>query len=126
MHEPRFFHCPICGAITVVNDPDTQPFICCGEPLIELTANSTDASQEKHVPVLSRDGEALTVKVGAVAHPMEDTHFIQLIYLQTAFGAQQHFFVPGDKPEAKFSVPFGKPVAVYEFCNLHGLWKTIA
>lgn len=97
---------------------------CNGAPMKPLSANTTDAAQEKHVPVVEVDGSKITVKVGSVAHPMTDAHLIQWIYLQTKRGGQHRYLTPSDKPEAVFLVPDGdEPLAVYEYCNLHGLWK---
>ena len=97
---------------------------CNGKPMQTLTANTTDAAQEKHVPVVEVSGNKVTVKVGSVAHPMTDAHLIQWIYLQTKRGGQHRYLTPSDKPEAEFLVADGdEPLAVYEYCNLHGLWK---
>ncbi len=98
---------------------------CNGAPMKVLSANTTDAAQEKHVPVVEISGNKISVKVGAVPHPMTDEHLIQWIYLQTKFGGQHRYLTPNDKPEATFLVAEGdSPLAVYEYCNLHGLWKT--
>lgn len=96
---------------------------CNGAPMKVLTANSTDAAQEKHVPVVEVDGNKITVKVGSVAHPMTEAHLIEWIYLKTKFGGQYRYLTDEDKPEATFYVAEGDtPLAVYEYCNLHGLW----
>ena len=97
---------------------------CGGKPMNFLTANTTDAAQEKHVPQVTVDGKKVIVKVGNVEHPMTDAHLIQWIYLQTKRGGQYVHLSATDKPEAEFVVADGdEPVAAYEFCNLHGLWK---
>ncbi len=88
----------------------------------ELVANTTDAAQEKHVPVVKVDGDAVSVCVGSVEHPMLEEHFIQWILLETEAGFQIHYLKPGMKPVAEFKVT-EKVVAAYEYCNLHGLWK---
>ena len=96
---------------------------CNGAPMKALTANSTDAAQEKHVPVVEVDGNKISVKVGSVAHPMTEAHLIEWIYLQTKFGGQYRYLTASDKPEATFYIAEGDtPLAVYEYCNLHGLW----
>lgn len=97
---------------------------CDGKSMNFLTANTTDAAQEKHVPQVTVDGKKISVKVGSVAHPMTDAHLIQWIYLQTKRGGQYVHLSASDKPEAEFVVADGdEPVAAYEYCNLHGLWK---
>lgn len=95
-----------------------------GKPMQFLTANTTDAAQEKHVPQVTVDGKKISVKVGSVAHPMTEAHLIQWIYLQTKRGGQYVHLSATDKPEAEFIVADDdEPIAAYEYCNLHGLWK---
>ena len=90
----------------------------------ELTANTTDAATEKHVPAVEVDGNKVCVKVGSVAHPMLEAHYTKFIYLETKLGGQIRYLNPGQDSEAEFIVAEAdEPVAVYEFCNLHGLWK---
>ena len=102
-----------------------QELSCGGSPMKQLVANTTDAAQEKHVPVVEVLGNKVSVKVGSVAHPMTPEHLIAWIYLQTKKGGQYQHLMPNDKPEATFLVSEGdEPLAVYEYCNLHGLWKT--
>ena len=88
----------------------------------ELIANTVDAAQEKHVPVITVDGDTVTVKIGSIEHPSLDAHYIEWIILVTETGFQMKWLKPGMKPEAVFKV-IDKPVAAYEYCNLHGLWK---
>ena len=88
----------------------------------ELIANTVDAAQEKHVPVITVDGETVTVKVGSVEHPSLPAHYIEFIVLVTETGMQMKWLKPGDKPEAIFKVT-DKLVSAFEYCNLHGLWK---
>lgn len=95
-----------------------------GSKMIPLAANSVDAAKEKHVPTFEVDGKTIRVKVGSVEHPMTEAHLIEWIYLQTKNGGQYRHLTPTDKPEAVFIVADGdEPIAVYEYCNLHGLWK---
>ena len=112
-----------CGNIIGVIHNAGVPMMCCGEKMTELIPGTTDAAVEKHVPVVSIDGNIVTVKVGEVEHPMLEEHFIQWVYLQTDRGGQRKCLKPGEKPEVKFALCDEKPVAVFEYCNLHGLWK---
>ena len=90
----------------------------------ELTANTVDASQEKHVPVITISGDEVKVAVGSVEHPSLPAHYIEWILLLTETGMQMKWLKPGIKPEATFALKDGeKPIAAYEYCNLHGLWK---
>ena len=101
-----------------------QDISCGGKPMNFLTANTTDAAQEKHVPQVTVEGKKVSVQVGSVAHPMTEAHLIQWIYLQTKRGGQYVHLTVNDKPVAEFIVADDdEPIAAYEFCNLHGLWK---
>ena len=119
----KFYRCETCGnIITKLNDSGV-PVVCCGKPMTELVPGSVDAAVEKHVPAVTVDGSKVTVQVGEVEHPMLEEHFIQFIVLETEGGFQKKTLKPGDKPVAEFIVADGdKPVAAYEYCNLHGLW----
>ncbi|MDR0868590.1 MAG: desulfoferrodoxin [Planctomycetota bacterium] len=123
MAEPKFYRCELCGNLVGLIHNGGGPLVCCGKPMTELKANTTDAAQEKHVPVVERRGDELTVKVGSVPHPMTAEHSIQWLYVQTANGGQRRNLAVGAAPEAKFNVAADQPTAVYEYCNLHGLWK---
>lgn len=90
----------------------------------ELTANTTDAAQEKHVPVVTVNGKEVEVYVGSVTHPMVEEHFITGIYIETKMGGQYRRLAPGEEPKAVFTLSDGDEfIAAYEYCNLHGLWK---
>ena len=101
-----------------------SPLVCCGEEMTLLKANTTDGAAEKHVPAVTIDGNAVKVQVGSAAHPMEETHWIQFIAMETTQGVYRKNLNPADKPCAEFALSDGeKAVAVYEFCNKHGFWK---
>ena len=93
-------------------------------PKEELVANTVDAAREKHVPVITREGNLVTVTVGSVLHPMTEEHYIPFIALETKQGMQVKNLKPGMKPVAVFALADGDElIAAYEYCNLHGLWK---
>ena len=121
----RFFRCKVCGKIVaLVNDCSSCPTKCCGEAMEEMIPNTQDGAHEKHIPVINVEGNIATVKVGEVDHPMLDAHYIQWIALETNKGNQRKVLKPGDAPEAEFALlPGEQVVAVYEYCNLHGLYK---
>ncbi len=123
MCEIRFFKCEHCGNIIGVIHNAGVPMMCCGQKMTELVPGTVDASLEKHVPVVNITGDVVTVDIGEVEHPMIEEHFIQWVYLQTDRGGQRKCLKPGDKPQVRFALMDEKPVAVYEYCNLHGLWK---
>ena len=122
----KFYRCSVCGNLVGLIHEGQGQMMCCGQPMTELTANTTDAAQEKHVPVVEFDQAAgvLKVTVGSVAHPMTPEHLIEWIHVQTKKGGMMCHLTAEDKPEAVFKIAAGDaPVAVYEYCNLHGLWK---
>ena len=120
----KFLKCAHCGQMVAMVKETGVPVICCGEPMKELKAGETDGAREKHVPVVEvKDGKVF-VKVGDVEHPMLEEHFIEWIAIETNLGNQRKQLKPGEKPEAEFALLEGEEViAVYEYCNLHGLWK---
>ena len=90
----------------------------------ELLPNTVEASGEKHLSVAELSGSTLTVTMGAVEHPMVDVHHIQWLFVETENGGQLRYLAPGQAPKAVFELGSEKPVAVYAYCNLHGLWMT--
>lgn len=122
--EPKFFVCKQCGNLVTLIHESGAPLTCCGEKMHEVIPNTVEAATEKHVPVVTVDGNTVTVEVGSVEHPMVPEHFIQWIYLLTDKGLQMKYLDPDAKPKATFELVDEKPVAAYEYCNLHGLWKS--
>jgi len=116
------YKCEVCGNIIKMVQAKAEALVCCGKPMAHLKENTVDASKEKHVPVVEITEKGITVKVGSVAHPMEDKHFIQWIEVIADGNNCVHMLKPGDKPEAFFPCT-AKNVVVREYCNLHGLWK---
>jgi superoxide reductase len=134
--SPVFSKCNICGNITVKLVNSGVKMVCCGQPMEEMVPNTVDASVEKHVPVVTKiDDCTLKIEVGSAPHPMTPEHHIVFIYIETENGGE-HVILDETgtearsassaepKPEAEFCVCKDKPVAAYEYCNLHGLWKT--
>ncbi len=122
--EIRFYRCKHCGNFAFMLHASGAPMTCCGEHMQEIEANTVEAATEKHIPVVTVDGDTVTVAVGSVAHPMVEAHFIQWIYLETEAGGQFKYLSPGQDPVAAFKLTEGETVvAAYEYCNLHGLWK---
>ncbi len=122
--ELKFYVCKHCGKIVAVVKDTPVPVMCCGEKMAELVPGTTDGAVEKHVPVYSVENGVVTVKVGSVAHPMVAEHYIQWVVVRTEQGVQGKELKPEEAPEAEFALlPGDKVVAVYEYCNLHGLWK---
>ena len=119
----KFFHCKHCGNVVHKCVDSGVAVVCCGEKMEELVPNTVEASVEKHLPVVTRiDDCSIKVEVGSVAHPMLPEHHIAFIYVETENGGIRVNL--SDKPEAVICTCSSKPIAVYEYCNLHGLWKT--
>lgn len=122
--ETRFYICGHCGNIIGLIYDSGAPVSCCGEEMTPLKPNTFDASKEKHVPVVTVDGDKVTVRVGADPHPMTEEHYIMWVYLQTAKGGQRKCLNPGDEPAAEFKLVNDQPVAAFAYCNKHGLWSS--
>ena len=113
----QVWKCDVCGNIVEVLHKGADSLVCCGKPMRLMTENTVDASKEKHVPVI----EGKKVKIGSVAHPMEEAHYIEWIEATSATGEIAKVFLkPGQSPEAEFDFDV---VSAREYCNLHGLWK---
>ncbi len=122
----KFYICEHCKNLVEKLQNSGIPVVCCGQPMTEIKENTVDASTEKHMPVISSPKEGVVrVKVGDIPHPMMEEHFIQFIYLETNKGIQRKMLRPGEEPEAVFFVGNEQPGAVYEYCNIHGLWKNV-
>ncbi len=120
----KFYICRHCGNLVGLIHDAGVPLVCCGQKMEHLEPNTVEASGEKHKPVVTVNGDIVHVEVGSAAHPMEEKHFIQWVYLQTEHGGQRRALNPGEAPVAEFAVHNDKPVAVFAYCNLHGLWMT--
>lgn len=121
--KPKFFYCKHCGNVIEMLYDSGVSVECCGDTMEEMVPNTVDASTEKHIPVVTRiDDCSIKVEVGSVPHPMLSEHHIVFIYLETEDGGLRVDLK--EKPEAIFCTCKSKPIAVYEYCNLHGLWVT--
>ena len=123
MTTQKLFICRHCGNIVVKIHDGGGELVCCGEPMEALVANTVDAAKEKHVPVACVEGDRVYVAVGSAPHPMLEAHYIQWVYLHTTEGGHCKLLQPGAEPKVAFTLnPQEKPLCVYEYCNLHGLW----
>lgn len=123
MKELKIYKCAHCGNIIGMIEDKGVPVVCCGEKMVRLTANTSDGAKEKHLPVATRNGNELTVKVGEVPHPMTQDHhiaWIAVVQNDTVIRAELNHT---GEPYAKFCVAEGN-ADIYEYCNLHGLWRT--
>jgi superoxide reductase len=118
----QIYKCEVCGNIVEVLHEGAGELVCCGQPMKLLVENTVDAAKEKHVPVIAKTASGVTVKVGSVAHPMEEKHYIEWIEIIADGKAYRQFLKPGNAPEAVFEIKANK-IEAREHCNLHGLWK---
>ena len=122
----RIFICEHCGNIVEMVKETGVPVMCCGQKMTEVVPGTSDGAVEKHVPVVTMDGNIINVMVGEVEHPMVDVHFIEWIAIETVNGIQRKSLKPGEEPKVQFVLADGESVlAAYAYCNLHGLWKAV-
>ena len=123
MCENKLYVCEHCGNIVGMVHDAGVPMMCCGQKMTKLEPGVVEASHEKHIPVVTREGDTVKVTVGSVNHPMAEEHHIAWVYLQTCRGGQRKCLKVGSDPVVTFALCDEEPVAVYAYCNLHGLWK---
>lgn len=122
--KEKFYICKHCGNIITFIEDKGVPVKCCGENMSELIPNTTDAVTEKHVPEVKVEGNKVLVQVGSVLHPMLEEHHISWVSIATNLGCQIKYFKVDGEPKAEFYLADGEELqTVYEYCNLHGLWK---
>ena len=123
MANNKFYICEKCGNIVeMVNASGVNPH-CCGQKMSVLEAGVVEASREKHVPEVEVSDGKVKVVVGSVLHPMSAEHSILWVSLETDKGSHRKYLEVGAEPVVSFALDNEKPVAVYAYCNLHGLWK---
>ena len=116
------YKCDVCGNIVEILHGGKGQLVCCNQPMKQMKENTVDAAKEKHVPVIEKVANGFKVKVGSVAHPMEEKHYIEFVELIVDGKIYRQFLAPGQAPEAFFEIS-GDKVTAREYCNLHGLWK---
>ena len=116
------YKCEVCGNIAEVLHGGAGELVCCGQSMKLMKENTTDAAKEKHVPVVEKVDGGVKVKIGSVAHPMEEKHYIEWIEIIADGKAYRQFLAPGQAPEAIFPVE-SAGITAREYCDLHGLWK---
>ena len=122
--KAKFYICRHCGNLIVKIHDAGVPVSCCGEKMEQLIPNTVEASGEKHKPVAVVENGVVRVAVGSVAHPMVPEHSIEWVFVETDKGGQFKYLNPGSEPEVKFQLGDEKALAVYAYCNLHGLWMS--
>lgn len=119
----KYYICEKCGNLVEKIEDSGVPMVCCGQKMSKIEAGTVEASREKHIPVATVEGDSVLVVVGSVEHPMAEEHSILWIELKTDRGVQRKHLNPGEAPKVRFALAGEKPLEVYAYCNLHGLWK---
>jgi superoxide reductase len=119
----QVYKCEVCGNIVEVLHTGQGELVCCGKPMNLMEEQTADAAAEKHVPVVEKGDDGITVKVGSVPHPMQDEHYIEWVQIMSGDNAYRIFLKPGGAPEGTFRVVKGG-VTAREYCNIHGLWRS--
>ena len=122
-NNSKFYICEHCGNLVGMINESGVSMICCGQKMTRLEPGTVEASHEKHIPVAKVEGNLVKVAVGSVEHPMAEEHSILWVALESDKGLYRKHLEVGAAPEAVFALADEKPVAVYAYCNLHGLWK---
>ena len=121
----KFYVCEHCGNIITKFKDSNVPVVCCGEKMKELVPGTSDGAVEKHVPIVVLDGRSVHVTVGSVLHPMVDVHYIQWVVVETTKGIHKYNLLPNEDPKVEVRLADNEEfVSAYEYCNLHGLWKS--
>jgi len=121
-NKKEVYKCEICGNIVEVLHNGAGELVCCNQPMKLQTENTTDAAQEKHVPIIEKTEKGFLVKVGETEHPMEQEHYIEWIEIIANEISYKKHLNPGEKPEAEFCIN-AESIIAREYCNIHGLWK---
>ena len=124
MRNQKFYICKTCGNLVGKIDDGRVPMICCGKEMEELVPNTKEASFEKHLPVYTYNNNVLEVVIGETLHPMTDEHNISWVYVETENGGQRKILKVDGEPKTSFCFCNDKPLSIFAYCNLHGLWKT--
>ncbi len=120
----KFYYCPHCKNLELVMHDGGPVPVCCGEPMTVLTANTTEAATEKHLPVVESNEQGITIRVGAVDHPMTPEHLIEWILATDGKTIEIKHLTSTDQPAMQANFDPSTKLSVYAYCNLHGLWLT--
>ena len=124
MSKTKFYICEKCGNLVEKIEDSGVPMMCCGQKMTPIEAGTVEASREKHIPVAVVEGNTVKVSVGSVEHPMAEEHSILWVELKTDRGVQRKNLEVGKAPVVTFALADEKPLEVFAYCNLHGLWKS--
>lgn len=123
MCKNNFFICEHCGNMVGMIHDAGVPLMCCGQKMKLLEPGAVEASGEKHIPVVTVESNIVKVVMGTALHPMTEEHSITWVCLQTDRGGHFKYLTPDVEPVVTFALSEEKPVSVYAYCNLHGLWE---
>ena len=124
MSNTKYYICEKCGNLVEKIEDSGVHIVCCGQKMTPIVAGTVEASREKHIPVVTVEGNVVRVSVGSVEHPMAEEHSILWVELKTDRGIQRKNLKVGEPPVVSFALENEEPIEVYAYCNLHGLWKS--
>ena len=124
-NKNEVYKCAICGNIVEILHVGAGELVCCGQPMDLKTENTQEAATEKHIPIIEKTATGIKVKVGEVPHPMEEVHYIEWIEVLFDGKSYKKFLSPGESPEAEFCLKYSDSMVAREYCNIHGLWKSV-
>ncbi|MFA5050401.1 MAG: desulfoferrodoxin [Candidatus Micrarchaeia archaeon] len=119
----EIYKCNVCGNIVELVHASIGELVCCQKPMVLLEEKTQDVGNEKHVPLIEQTKNGILVKIGSIAHPMEEKHYIEFIEVLLNQKVYRKYLRPGEKPEAEFEISYSGEIIAREYCNIHGLWK---
>ncbi len=121
----EIYKCDSCENVIELLYAVNDNLVCCGKPMILLSESNRSGAEEKHKPIIEKDGSGSKVTVSTIIHPMIETHWIEWIEIVTVKGHHcKKFLKPGDEPIAHFMCSVENIAYAREYCNLHGLWES--
>ena len=121
------YKCNVCGNIVEVINAGEGCLTCCSVPMEKMCEKSNDeAANEKHVPIITMEGETKTIRVGSIPHPMEEKHYIMFIEAISKDDKYitRKYLTPGEEPKMEFKINSKDDFKAREYCNIHGFWKS--
>lgn len=118
------YKCMMCGNTIEMIEAHPPNVVCCGHEMNLMQENTQEEGGEKHLPVVEKEEGFIEVKVGSTPHPMDDSHYIELVELiRDGKVIAGKWLYPGDEPRANFSVESTEGINARIYCNVHGAWK---
>ena len=119
----EIYQCLKCGNIIEVLVGEEGVLTCCSQPMQQRGEKIADATLEKHMPFIQKEGDKYLVRIGEnTEHPREEKHYIQWIEILWEEMILRKYLTPAAKSQAEFVSVGSKDVTAREHCSPHGLW----